>query len=478
MVEDDQDLPPGSRLLDRYAVIDCVAAGGMATIHRALDERFDRIVCVKLLRLDFAGQSSTSGRANAAAIFEHFLREASALSKLQHPNTLRIYDFGYLETGQRPFQVSEFLDGGNLRQLVRGNGPLRPEEMLAVLECVTGAIAEAHEHRILHRDIKPSNILFARVGGVLMPKLADFGIARTLQTHRGRGGVISGGESSDGAGSVGLFSPRWAAPEQLAGAPEGPETDVYALALVAGYMLTGKNPFDGADRADVFDEQKRADPLVRERLGAIGIPAHVTPVFARAMAANPDARTPTAGGFLDELRDAFAGLRPVLPRASAGTERRARAPETTPSGGTSAALRPDRGVRVADVHEKLDFDIGADGGAGVGVRFRVSILPAQGRRFQIQIKGLSCFVARQGAAGAARPTPALSATDDGTVDLVSTTKQTLARVSFAFGTAGPDGRQTFHFGGGDVVVSLPLGAFAVALDLGGEREKVVLCKRT
>ncbi len=88
----------------------------MATIYRARDERLERLVCVKLLRLVLEGVGSANGEGVYEATYSHFLREALALSKLQHPNTLRIYDFGYTDD-ERPFQISEFLEGGNLALL-------------------------------------------------------------------------------------------------------------------------------------------------------------------------------------------------------------------------------------------------------------------------------------------------------------------------------------------------------------------------
>ncbi len=460
----------------------------MATIHRAVDERFDRIVCVKLLRLDVDGGSSTDGRISASAVYRHFLREARALSKLQHPNTLRIYDFGYIEDGQRPFQISEFLDGGNLRQHVRSQGALRAEEMLAVLDCVTGAIAEAHDEKILHRDIKPSNILFSRVGGVLMPKLADFGIARTLRVRRAEEADLAASQS------VGLFSPRWAAPEQLAGEAEGPQTDVYALALVAAYMLAGVSLIDGAQIPDIYDPDARADEVVQKRLVELGLPSGIVPVLCRALAADPSARTSGAVALFDELRTALGGIRAVLPPIPPESRRllepAAPSPAAPPPAARQAAVAPPaapappqavvgpaRKVRITPVHEKLELDIPGDRGADV--RFRVSIVPSRDRTSQIQIKGLNCFVSRFDATGSARPTPALSATQDGVVDFVSTTRQVLARTAFAFGRPTPDGRgQAFRLSGVDVVVSLEQGSFAVALDLGLDREIIVLCKRT
>ncbi len=182
------ELAEGTRLLDRYTIIDRVGSGGMASIYRAMDERLDRVVCVKLLRLELEGSGSTGGRSVYDATYSHFLQEALALSRLTHPNTLRIYDFGYLDDKGLPFQISEFLDGGNLEQYVRARGALTLHETAAILERITGAVAEAHEHKIIHRDIKPSNIIFGRMGEYLVPKLADFGIAHSNLRKKSRPG--------------------------------------------------------------------------------------------------------------------------------------------------------------------------------------------------------------------------------------------------------------------------------------------------
>src|SRR5688572_1713254 len=142
------ELFEGMRLLDRYTILDRIGSGGMATIYRATDDRLDRVVCVKLLRtMLIEGAREDSGHAVYRATYAHFVKEALALSKLQHPNTLRIYDFGYVgevpaEGGHgSPFHVSEYLDGGNLETHVRLVGPLSTDETLGILEPITEAIA-------------------------------------------------------------------------------------------------------------------------------------------------------------------------------------------------------------------------------------------------------------------------------------------------------------------------------------------------
>jgi serine/threonine protein kinase len=481
MTDEAQDLPRGARLLDRYTILERVADGGMATIHTAVDDRFDRVVCVKLLRVEIGGPGSTGSNATGTPIYLNFLQEALALSKLQHPNTLRIYDFGYLEGGQRPFQVSEFLDGGNLRTHVRNRGALSVEETLAILERITGAIAEAHGREILHRDIKPSNILFAHVGDVLMPKLADFGIARTILARRSVPDVSDGVDAS-----VGMYSPRWAAPEQLRAEPEGPYTDVYALGLVTAYMLSGVNPFDATHFHDALEERARSDEVIQRRMAPVGLPSSISRVLMRAVTADPGARTSTPTAFFEDLRHALGGARTSLPSKHAEPRKSGQPPpsSSTPSRPSGRGLPvpvesktvSGRQVRIIQAYEKLDLDLVGDG--AVEVRFRVSIVPEQAYSFRIQIKGLNCFISKVGASGSARPTPAISASEDGMVEFVSTGRKVVGRIAFAFGRQGEDlSTHVFATAGGDVVVPSLGDSFALALDFGPDREIIVMCSK-
>jgi serine/threonine-protein kinase len=473
--DEPQELPEGMQLLERYSILDRAGAGGMASIYRATDERLDRVVCVKLLRLVLAGSGSTAGGHMYRATYSHFLQEALALSKLQHPNTLRIYDFGYLEDG-RPFQISEWLDGGNLEAHVRHRGAFSPDEIVAILERITGAIAEAHSVGIIHRDIKPSNILFARVGDLLLPKLADFGIAQT-EIHKQ---PKPGEEGAEGPSmsTVALFSPRWAAPEQLCGTAEGPTTDVYALALLTHFMLTARPLFDDADVRTTFNDRVRGDALVGARLSAHAFPGDVNRVLRAALRADPVTRTPDAPKFFEQLRAAMGiGATslppPVTPRrapAESITLEIASVPAAT---GVQHAAAPERfsefggrKVRFVRIDEKLDFAF-ADTHGGE-IRFRVTWLPSGGG---LNVKGMTCFVARPGA----RPTPAIVATSDGTLDFVSTSREKIGHMTLSFGQVATNGR-VFVVDGEQMVVPYQEAPEAVAIHLSHGKDLIVLCR--
>src|SRR5262245_61692453 len=223
----------GKQLLGRYTIQSRLAQGGMSVVYQGRDDRLQRPVCVKV----FFGLNRSD--ASYQASYEHFVQEAFALSQLQHPNTIRIYDFGYLEEEPRsPFHVSELMEGGTLRDHVRKLGYLTLRAATEILEPVVGALAEAHGRGIVHRDIKPSNILFGRATSRPIVKLADFGIAKA---HLAEALPNRADDTRSLQGKrIFLFSPGWAAPEQLRGKEVGPSSDVFALGLVLAYMLSGK----------------------------------------------------------------------------------------------------------------------------------------------------------------------------------------------------------------------------------------------
>jgi serine/threonine-protein kinase len=533
------ELFEGMRLLDRYSILDRVGSGGMATIYRATDERLERVVCVKLLRTTLVeGSGSTSGsRAVYKATYAHFLQEALALSKLQHPNTLRIYDFGFLQEddGEQgaPFHISEYLDGGNLESHVRLRGALPTQESLGILEGICAAVAEAHEHGIIHRDIKPSNILFARVRGELVSKLADFGIAHSDVKKKEPQRDDGFGES---VSTVALFSPRWAAPEQLCGSPEGPRTDVYALGLMAIFMLAGTVLFGDDDVRMTFNDRVRGDTLVDSRIRQLGLAGEVARVLGKALLARPEDRISNAPEFAQRLREALkvkntnsvrpfpvevikrTAEMPAIASSALGGDHSDRDEDSIPTNIKKAPEPPrpdprppqqpppssqphqqhaprayqppsqpqpqpsqsqqnpsaersgpqiDRKLRYTQVHEKLDLSV-ADA-SGEQVRFRVTMLP--GANVSLNVKGLSCFVAKHGKS----PTPALTANQDMTVDLVSTGRQVLGEVAVFFGQSTPQGR-LFVVDGKQLLVTYAEAQQVVVLVPSRGDDIIVMCR--
>ncbi|HZM05957.1 MAG TPA: serine/threonine-protein kinase, partial [Candidatus Saccharimonadales bacterium] len=146
-------------------ILECLGRGGMGVVYKARQPQLDRPVALKILAPE---------RVTDARFADRFLREAQALAKLNHPNIVTIYDFG--QTGGYFYLLMEFVDGVNLRELLRA-GRMASKEALAIVPAICEALQYAHDRGIVHRDIKPENILLDRNGKV---KIADFGIARIL----------------------------------------------------------------------------------------------------------------------------------------------------------------------------------------------------------------------------------------------------------------------------------------------------------
>ena len=277
----------GDLVLDRYRIVEQIGSGGHSVVFLGTDERLSRPVCVKV----FSGLGGQSGVGRTS--YEHFVQEAFALSRLTHPNTLRIYDFGHLgpkDAGGMPLQVCEYMNGGTLSQIIREQGKQPLEETVRIVSAMCAALAEAHTLGIVHRDIKPQNILFGSVGSLKLPKLADFGIAKWSadtdadREQRAEDTAIVAGQK------LAMYSPSWAAPEQLAGQPVSAATDIYSLAVVAIYMLTGKAIFADEDVYAGYKKRRHADELVKETLLPLGLPQGLIGVLSRALAFDPKKR--------------------------------------------------------------------------------------------------------------------------------------------------------------------------------------------
>ncbi len=305
-----EPIKAGDLVLDRYRVIEQIAAGGHSVVFLGKDERLSRPVCIKV----FSGFGGTSGVGRTS--YEHFVQEAFALSRLTHPNTLRIYDFGHL--GERdvegmPLQVCEYMNAGTLATVVREHGNQSLAETTRVMAAMCAALAEAHALGIVHRDIKPQNILFGTVGAMKLPKLADFGIAKWSDDtehddeERAEDTQIVAGQK------LAMYSPSWAAPEQLAGQPVSPMTDIYSLAVVAVYMLSSRAIFADEDVYAGYKKRRHADEHVREALQSAQVPAAAVDLLIKALAFDPKQRISNVEDLAHGLAAvAAAGPRPVL----------------------------------------------------------------------------------------------------------------------------------------------------------------------
>jgi serine/threonine protein kinase len=208
-------------------ILECLGRGGMGVVYKARQKSLNRFVALKLLAPE---------RVRDAQFAERFTREAQALAALSHPNIVTIYDFG--QAGGFYFLLMEFVDGVNLRQLLRAR-KFTPEEALAIVPPLCDALQLAHDRGIVHRDIKPENLLLDKDGRV---KVADFGIAKMLGAvdAAGKG---SGASAPENATQTAVGTPSYSAPEQKTD-PQRVDSraDIYSLGVVFYEMLTGELP--------------------------------------------------------------------------------------------------------------------------------------------------------------------------------------------------------------------------------------------
>ncbi|HEX3719983.1 MAG TPA: protein kinase [Verrucomicrobiae bacterium] len=216
-----------ARHFPQLEVLECLGRGGMGIVYKARQKSLNRLVALKLL----APERVRDGR-----FAERFAREAQALAALNHPNIVTIYDFG--QAGEFYFLLMEFVDGLNLRQLLRAR-KFTPEEALAIVPPLCDALQFAHDRGIVHCDIKPENLMLDKSGRV---KVADFGIAKMLGSANGSGGA---GESlgPENATQTAVGTPNYSAPEQRSD-PQRVDSraDIYSLGVVFYELLTGELP--------------------------------------------------------------------------------------------------------------------------------------------------------------------------------------------------------------------------------------------
>jgi serine/threonine-protein kinase len=362
------------------------------------------------------------------------------------------------------------MNGGTLLGLIRREGPLTGDDALRVVTAMCGALAEAHALGIVHRDIKPKNILFGTAGPNRVPKLADFGIAGALPD--------AGAEEGERRALV-MYSRRWASPEQMTSAPIGPRSDIYSLALVTAYMLTGKTAFSATGPEDGYRERTRSDALIDGTFDGVDVPPAVVRLLKHACSFDPERRPGDANALAAALSEGFTSHHvvtsaprhedtPLRPVAGGAARPAAAAPARTARrltgsdapvavGGRTAHFVPAP-AGVADVTY-----------APTSTRVRVSLIPGAAGRLCVHVQGLSCFVALAGG----RPSRAVQLAEDGALDLVAPNHRRLGHIRVSFGRPAA-GHTVFTVDEEEVAIAHKSHPQPVALDLGAGAEVLFL----
>jgi serine/threonine-protein kinase len=273
----DQD----SQLLGgRYHLLEQVGLGGMARVYRARDQNLQRDVAIKILREDWIDQPSF--RSN-------FLHEARAAANLSHPNIVTIFDFGHEE--DRLYIVMEYLQGTDLKTLIRRRKRLEIQESVGLMIKICQGVGYAHRAGLIHCDLKPQNILITPDESA---KITDFGIARALA-------AVNPEEHKE----VVWGSPLYFSPEQARGEAPSPASDVYSLGVILYEMLTGE-PLFNANESTTLAEMHSYTPAPSPRRLNPDIPVNIEQIILKVLSKEPSARYRTAdqlGRILQTLLD-------------------------------------------------------------------------------------------------------------------------------------------------------------------------------
>jgi len=274
----------GRTVAGRFNVEELIGQGGMGKVYRARHLALDRPVVLKILKPALLEDPTIVGR---------FEREAKAASRLNHPNVIQVLDFGRQEKDGSLYIVMEFVQGKDLRVILRDEWPLAEDRLCNIMAQVCAALSEAHAHNIIHRDLKPENVMVEeRRDQPDFVKVLDFGIAKLLDAE------------GPGLTSVDVVcgTPQYMAPEQATGTHLDARCDLYAVGVILYQMATGHLPFDGANSMEVLTKQVHDRPIPpRQRQPDAPISEAMEALILRSLEKDAARRPQTAEQFRDEL---------------------------------------------------------------------------------------------------------------------------------------------------------------------------------
>ena len=274
----------GTVLDGRYRLDSLIGVGGMGDVYRATHIHIDTEFAVKLLKPEFVADQTAIKR---------FRLEAKAAGRIQHPNAVRVSDFG-VTPENIVYLVMELVQGPSLRDLIRKEKKLETLRAVNIVRQVCGAVDAAHRSGVIHRDLKPDNIIIETHGATERVKVLDFGIAKLREaktdTFLTQAGTIIG-------------TPQYMSPEQCQGQSLDPRSDIYSIGIVLYEMLTGTVPFDGESTLQIVYNQLHLIPKsVRELAPQLSEP--LAKVIMRALEKEPGERQSSAIQLSEELKQA------------------------------------------------------------------------------------------------------------------------------------------------------------------------------
>jgi serine/threonine protein kinase len=276
---------------DRYRIVGTIARGGMGKVYRAEQQPLGRLVALKVLSPNYTGD-------NDPEFHRRFFLEASIASKLSHPNTVTIFDYGKTEDDVY-YIAMELLEGRTLHRLLREEAPLSAERTMHVARQICRSLREAHNLGVIHRDLKPANVFLLNHGDEAdVVKVLDFGLVKNL---------LDKGEELT---QTGLFmgSPKYMSPEQIRGDACDGRVDIYALGVMMYEMLTGKVPFDRQNSVNILMAHihEEVPPLSRMNPN-VHVPPALEALVRKCMSKSTEGRYPSMEAVLTGLKQ-ISGL--------------------------------------------------------------------------------------------------------------------------------------------------------------------------
>ncbi|MEE2755961.1 MAG: serine/threonine-protein kinase [Myxococcota bacterium] len=283
----------GELVNGKYELQEQIGAGAHGTVYRALQHPVGRTVALKFISKHLSSDPDNRVR---------FFHEARVLARLSHPSVVTLFDYG--EMNGQLFMVLEYVNGQELTELIRNEGPLDPIRAINIAEQILRALVETHEIGLVHRDLKPANIMVGRAStGEDLVKILDFGIA-SLRNERSAQSLFTHPQA--------LGTPGYCAPEQCLGHAVGPSADLYALGVILFEMVSGHAPYRAANAWMMLERHiNEAVPMLPRNLS---VPAGLESTIRLAMAKKPEARFPDARSMLRKLLE-------VLNEQATSTER-------------------------------------------------------------------------------------------------------------------------------------------------------------
>jgi serine/threonine-protein kinase len=278
----------GQLIAGRYQITDLIDSGGGGRVYRALQKPLERVIALKIIHPALLASDEAVTR---------FMEEARILSRLNHPNVVSVYDFGWSAPGDsgQLFLAMEYVTGPSLSTLLGAPEALAPRRLASIMGQALAALSEAHYQGITHRDVKPDNIMLQPTrGGGDHVKVIDFGIAQSRERKR----VTEFGRA--------IGTPEYMAPEQVRGEDIGPAADLYSLGVILFEALTGRRPFEGGSGVETMVRHLAAPrPDPRSVAPGRNISAALSAVCLRALSVDPAERYPDAASFAEALEQAL-----------------------------------------------------------------------------------------------------------------------------------------------------------------------------